>query len=218
MRYELTKSRIDDGALEMNIRKAALLGASAQILWSLVLVFPQLFGFNETGLNAITAFTLFPSAAIAIFLVVAFWKHDQLYSPIYVRMAALLAALCLAIENLPLAYETIRGFIWLSENTPGWQYHLLQMRCLLAPTIPIMTVICTVAFLIVMYGASLGFDQLAQVPPTPTDRTAKNAALPAFIANLLALAQLLLFVDPGSIRQIPGFPNRFTLRAMSSPR
>jgi hypothetical protein len=203
----------------MNMRKAALVAALAQMLWGLLIVVPQVFGFeSQQGTDWIgRELALFECLALAIFLFAVYWKPERMNGSIRVRFAALVAAICLGIENLPLTYGTIRGVVSSLKNVLDWEDHpFLSMRYVLVPAIPTIVVISLIAFLVFVYRPSPRVGQLAE---SDADGHLYNgvriAALLAFIASVVAVGQLFFFIATTPIWQTSVFTARFVLRLLS---
>jgi hypothetical protein len=202
----------------MNIRKAALIATVAQMLWSLQMIAPQVLGYQAfltDGPNK--ALFLFEPFALVIFFSVVYWQGERLRVSIQVRIAALIAALCLGVENVLPAYGAIRGVVISSRYALAWRYHPFgQLRYVLAPTIPTISVISVIAFLIVVYQKSPRLTQLDETEIEAHEYIAlRIAAILVFVANIVAMGQLIFFVFSSPISQTPGFGVRFALRLLS---
>ena|SRR5580704_5108101 len=203
----------------MNIRTASLVAALAQILWSLLILVPQAFGFvRMPNFDWDRGLGLCESLALAVFFIVVYWEQKWMNSSSKMRYAALVAAFCLSIENLFLTYGTVRGVVLSSRDLLSWKYHpFIQARHVLAPTIPTLAVVTFVIFLILVWRTSPRLGDVARSPGNiGRGRTAVGvAAVLAFVVCIIALGQLLFLVRAESLWQRQGFASTFSLRLLS---
>jgi hypothetical protein len=101
-----------------NIKTASLVPALTQALLSLQMIAPQAFGLNRMySLDWDNGLMLCESLALVFFFLAACWGHERISRSTGVRRAALIAALCLAIENVRMAYGTFRGVVVIRSSS-----------------------------------------------------------------------------------------------------
>jgi hypothetical protein len=198
--------------MNVSTKGVALAAAFVEILVILTLLAPPLFGFLRTSLS--WDIGLFPLIAFAIFFAAVFFRHDQLKSSSEMRIAALVAALCLAVENLPYIYGTIQYAV--ASRPPGyrWRDHAFtEVGYVFAPTV---TVILLIAFLILTYRTRPGFEGLHSAATRGYGDTGlKSSALLAFIASLVALGQFFSALISTRGWHIAASPSQLALRLLS---
>jgi hypothetical protein len=109
------------------MRKAALFAGIAQLLNGVFASAPEVFGFGRVPVFAqlldwaFTYFILLDSTILAIF----FFMFVRTAAPNLsrtVRIASLVAAAALTVENLLPTYATVRGAVAAANNSLGWEY------------------------------------------------------------------------------------------------
>jgi hypothetical protein len=64
---------------ELAAQTACFVAALAQILWSLLIISPQAFGFSGTpGLDWTSGLMLFEPLILVIFFLAAYWQHERM--------------------------------------------------------------------------------------------------------------------------------------------
>jgi hypothetical protein len=182
-----------------------------QVLWGLLILVPP------PAFNWTLGLMVFEPSAFLLFFILVHWNPERLSGSSTMRSAALIAALCLSIENLLPTYRTIRGLILSLWGSHAWKYDpFTQIRHLFAPTIPTVTVVSVVIFLVVVWRTAPNLEAEHSRSAAVRGRIAVGvASLLAFIASILAIGQLLLFAFSRSIWETRGFAARFSLRALS---
>jgi len=202
----------------LNIRVACLAAALGQILWSLLIVNPQVFGISGApGVDWTGALMFLESLVLLFFFLAACWSNKRINGSVKVRYAALMAALCLAVENLRPPYGTLRGIVR-SADSLAWRYYpFIQGRQTLARAIPNLAVVLIVIFLLVVWHASPRSEGLNR--PAGKSRREDNAlgvaALLAFAATIVAVGQLIFALASNPNWQTPGFAGKLALRLLS---
>jgi hypothetical protein len=142
------------------MQKAALFASAAQLLSGIYAIAPELFGIGHApayGQPLDWAFGWFffvGSFTLAVFFFLVF-TGATLNVGGAVRVAALVAASTLMIENMLPTLSTIGGVIAAANNRLGWKYHpLKQFAYVLGPTIPTLEVISLVVFLLLVFSGS----------------------------------------------------------------
>lgn len=127
----------------LNIRIACLAAALAQILWSLLIVDPQAFGTSGAhGFDWTGGLMFLESLVLLIFFLAASWSSKRFIGSVKVKYAALIVALCLAVENLRPPYGMLRGIVRSSVDSLAWRYYpFIQARRILVAAIPSLAVV-----------------------------------------------------------------------------
>jgi len=179
----------------MTLPKTALAAAIAQLFLGLLQSFPRVLGvgpaLNWKGLSDsfVTGIWLYECAALSIFLLVVFRWAESLNFSAQMRLAALVAATALGLENVRRVYGTARNALSASISLEGWGDHLLgNLRYVLVPTIPSIAVVSLIAFLIALYRFSPEKPK-GEAPSLP-QAGLRNAALLALSGTLVALGML----------------------------
>jgi hypothetical protein len=158
------------------------------------------------------------SLVLLIFFLAASWSSKRFIGSVKVKYAALIAALCLAVENLRPPYGMLRGIVRSSVDSLAWRYYpFIQARRILVAAIPSLAVVSIVIFLLVVWHASPRSEGLGR--PLSESRRRPSvlgvAALLAFTATIVAVGQLIFAVTSGPIWHTPGFAVKFALRLLS---
>jgi len=140
------------------MRKAAFFAGVAQLLYGMFTVAPQMFGtefFYAPGQTAYRTFTVIGCLALAIY----FFGILTATAPNVggaVRIASVVAAAALILENLPSAFGAIRGATAAASDSWLWKYHSLRhFAYVLGLAIPTLGEITLVAFLLAVFARSL---------------------------------------------------------------
>jgi hypothetical protein len=125
------------------MRKAALFASGAQLLNAIYAIAPELFGIGRAPVSgqlldqAFRWFIFVESFTLAVFFFLVFRSAALNIAGSAVRIASLVAASTLIIENMLPTLGTIQGAIAAANNSLGWKYHPLnQFAYVLGPTIP----------------------------------------------------------------------------------
>lgn len=161
---------------------------------------------------------LFESLILVIFFLAAYRQHERMNRSIKVGYAALMAALCLVIENLGATYTTFRLVGSSLGDSLVLKYEpFIQARHMLGSAVPSLAVVSMVMFLLVVWHTSPRSSAASK--PVGNGHRGDNvlgvAALLAFMASMVAIGQLLLAVTGNPVWQRPGFSGRFSLRLLS---
>jgi hypothetical protein len=133
------------------MRKAALAAGTVQLLYGMFTIAPQIFGMNFSSAPDQTAFRIFTIVAC---LLLATFFFGIVTTPMAnvggaVRIASVVAAAALIVENLPYAYHQILGTTAAASESWLWKYHPLQQFAhILGLAIPMLAEITMVAFLL----------------------------------------------------------------------
>ena len=204
----------------MTIRKSALIAAVATVPWDLIVIAPNLFGFEAEHPTDWTSWGLavFASLTLTIFLFAVYFAREPLGSSTQMRLSAVVAGFFLAIENLPLSYGNIRSVYVACQDVFAWKYHpFAELRYVLREAIPTFTVVTFILFLVVVYRASARPGQITEPGSTdPVPTGVRMAALLAFVGCVAALGQLATFVFGNPIPHAWRFAVQLSLRVLSS--
>ena len=140
------------------MRKAALAAGTVQLLYGMFTVAPQIFGMNFSSAPGQAAFRLFTIVAclafVTFFLGIVIVPVPNVGHG--VRIASVVAATALTVENLPYAYHQIQGAIAVASESWLWKDHpLRQFAHVLGLAIPTLAEITMVVFLLVVFSRSL---------------------------------------------------------------
>jgi hypothetical protein len=196
------------------IRKSALIAAVATILWDLLIIAPNLFGFETEHPTDWTNWGLavFQSLTLTIFLFAVYLARHPLGSSTRMRLSAIAAGFFLSVENLPLSYRNIRNVYVACQDVFAWKYHpFAEMRYVLREAIPTITVVSLILFLVVVYRASARPGQTTDSAPTGV----RMAALLALVGCVAVLGQLASFVFANPIPQTWRFAVQLSLRVLT---
>jgi hypothetical protein len=143
------------------MRKAALFASGAQLLNAIYAIAPELFGIGRAPVSgqlldqAFRWFIFVESFTLAVFFFLVFRSAALNIAGSAVRIASLVAASTLIIENMLPTLGTIQGAIAAANNSLGWKYHPLnQFAYVLGPTIPTLEIISLVVFLLLVFSRS----------------------------------------------------------------
>lgn len=140
------------------MRKAALAAGTVQVLYGMFTVAPQIFGTTLSSAPGQAAFRTFTVIAC---LVHAIFFFGIVMTPVpnvggAVRIASVVAAAALTVENLLSAYHNIRGTVAAASESGLWKYHpLRQFAHILGLAIPTLAEITMVVFLLAVFARSL---------------------------------------------------------------
>jgi hypothetical protein len=141
-----------------DMRTAAVIAGAAQLLFGIFVIAPQIFGtgfFSGPSETAFSTFTVIGCLLLAIFFfgIVATPAPNLSGS---VRIASLIAAAALAVENLRSTYGTIRVVANIASESLDWKYHpFRQFAHVLGTAMPTLVVITLGVFLFVVFARSL---------------------------------------------------------------
>ena len=176
------------------MRKAALAAGTVQLLYGIFTVAPQIFGVNFSSAPGQAAFRIFTVIAC---LVLAIFFFGIVITPVpnvggAVRIASIVAAAALTIENLPYAFHQIQstaaaaGESWLWKNHP-----LRQFERVLGLAIPTLGEIAMVVFLLVVFSRSLKAQGRKQ---DLVDRTRFLKVASLMVAGVFVIALVATFI------------------------
>lgn len=164
------------------------------------MIAPQAFGLNRMfSLDWDNGLMLCESLALVFFFLAACWGHERISRSTGVRRAALIAALCLAIENVRMAYGTFRGVVVIrsSSDSLAWKYHpFIRARYILVSAFLSLAVISILIFFLVVWRTSLQSGGVGKPlgESRREYRTLRVAALLAVITSIVAIGELLFAV------------------------
>lgn len=140
------------------MRKAALFACVVQLLYGVFIIAPHIFGtgfFYGPGQAAFRTFMVVGCLVLAIFFLGILTTPAPNVSGA-VRVASVVAAAALIAENLPAAFNSIRGATAAASESSLWKYHPLgQFAYVLGMAIPTLAGISLVVFLLVVFAGSL---------------------------------------------------------------
>jgi len=140
------------------MRRAALAAGTVQLLYAMFMVAPQIFGVNFSPAPGQEAFRIF---AVIACLVLAIFFVGIVITPVPnvgggVRIASVVAAGALTVENLRYTYHQIQGAAAAASESWLWKDHpLRQFAHVLGMAIPTLAEITMVVFLLVVFFRSL---------------------------------------------------------------
>jgi len=111
------------------MRKAALFAGITQLLYGAYAVAPELFGVGRMPVSnqfhewLSSVYIFATSAILAIFFFVVYRNAASLNLSGAVRLASVIAAAALTIENLLPTYAMIRNVVATAGEPLGWKYH-----------------------------------------------------------------------------------------------
>jgi hypothetical protein len=140
------------------MRRAALVACLVQLVYGLLIVAPGIFGMGSFNAPSQVAFR---SLMVIGCLVLAIFFMGILTTPAPnvgggVRIASVVAAAALIVENLPSALGTIRAATAAASECWLWRYHpLKQFANVLGLAIPALAGVSLVVFLVAVFARTL---------------------------------------------------------------
>lgn len=145
-----------------HMRKAALFGGITQLLYGAFAVAPELFGVgrmpasNQFHNSLFSVYMFATSAILAIFFFAVYRNAASLNLSGAVRIASVIAAAALTIENLLPAYATIRHVVAAVDDGWGWKYHPFEhLAYVLVPAIPTLGPVSLIVFVFLVFFVSV---------------------------------------------------------------
>jgi len=173
------------------MRKVALCAGIIQLLYGTYAVAPELFGVGRMPVSnqfhdwLSRAYIFGTSAILAIFFFVVYRNARSLNLSGAVRLASVIAAAALTIENLLPAYAMIGNAVAAAGDPLGWKYHpFKRLVYVLTEAIPALGPVSLMVFLFLVFFVSL------KTPAWAPDRsgTLRLASFSVAAAGVIGLA------------------------------